>query len=116
MSAPSTNLNTALRIIKEVQKRYKTREAEEREKEVKEEEREEAIKSRKGEREKKVRWGMAVMRRWEEEVVKEAEWKRTQMETLEGRWGHNVAEGVEDGRIDGRRRVARKSKQEREKR
>ena len=33
ISAPSTNLNTAFRLIKEVQKRYKTREAEEREKE-----------------------------------------------------------------------------------
>lgn len=33
ISAPSTNLNTAFRLIKEVQKKYKTREAEEREKE-----------------------------------------------------------------------------------
>jgi nucleosome binding factor SPN SPT16 subunit len=33
ISAPSTNLNTAFRLIKEVQKRFKTREAEEREKE-----------------------------------------------------------------------------------
>ncbi|XP_015927394.1 FACT complex subunit SPT16 [Parasteatoda tepidariorum] len=33
LSAPSTNLNTAFRLIKEVQKKYKTREAEEREKE-----------------------------------------------------------------------------------
>lgn len=32
-SAPSSNLNTAFRLIKEVQKKYKTREAEEREKE-----------------------------------------------------------------------------------
>ncbi|KAF6032508.1 dre4 [Bugula neritina] len=31
ISAPSSNLNTALRIIKEVQKKYKTREAEEKE-------------------------------------------------------------------------------------
>lgn len=34
ISAPSANLNTALRIIKEVQKKYKTREAEEKELEV----------------------------------------------------------------------------------
>ena len=34
ISAPSSNLNTAFRIIKEVQKKFKTREAEEREKEV----------------------------------------------------------------------------------
>ena len=34
ISAPSSNLNTAFRMIKEVQKKYKTREAEEREKEV----------------------------------------------------------------------------------
>jgi len=34
ISAPSSNLNTALRIIKEVQKKYKTREAEEKELEV----------------------------------------------------------------------------------
>ena len=34
LSAPSANLNTALRIIKEVQKKYKTREAEEKELEV----------------------------------------------------------------------------------
>ncbi|KAL7031958.1 hypothetical protein ACKWTF_007185 [Chironomus riparius] len=33
ISAPSSNLNTAFRLIKEVQKRFKTREAEEREKE-----------------------------------------------------------------------------------
>ncbi|XP_055534629.1 FACT complex subunit spt16 isoform X2 [Wyeomyia smithii] len=33
INAPSTNLNTAFRLIKEVQKRFKTREAEEREKE-----------------------------------------------------------------------------------
>lgn len=33
VSAPSSNLNTAFRLIKEVQKRFKTREAEEREKE-----------------------------------------------------------------------------------
>lgn len=33
ISAPSANLNTAFRLIKEVQKRFKTREAEEREKE-----------------------------------------------------------------------------------
>jgi nucleosome binding factor SPN SPT16 subunit len=33
ISAPSSNLNTAFRIIKEVQKKFKTREAEEREKE-----------------------------------------------------------------------------------
>ncbi|XP_065583558.1 FACT complex subunit spt16-like [Artemia franciscana] len=33
LSAPSSNLNTAFRIIKEVQKKFKTREAEEREKE-----------------------------------------------------------------------------------
>lgn len=33
LSAPSSNLNTAFRLIKEVQKRFKTREAEEREKE-----------------------------------------------------------------------------------
>ena len=35
ISAPSSNLNTAFRLIKEVQKKFKTREAEEREKEVK---------------------------------------------------------------------------------
>lgn len=34
ISAPSSNLNTAFRLIKEVQKKFKTREAEEREKEV----------------------------------------------------------------------------------
>ena len=34
ISAPSSNLNTAYRLIKEVQKKFKTREAEEREKEV----------------------------------------------------------------------------------
>lgn len=34
ISAPSANLNTALRIIKEVQKKFKTREAEEKELEV----------------------------------------------------------------------------------
>lgn len=34
ISAPSLNLNTAFRLIKEVQKKFKTREAEEREKEV----------------------------------------------------------------------------------
>lgn len=34
LSAPSTNLKTAYRIIKEVQKKFKTREAEEKEKEV----------------------------------------------------------------------------------
>ena len=33
-SAPSTNLNTAFRLIKDVQKKFKTREAEAREKEV----------------------------------------------------------------------------------
>lgn len=33
ISAPSSNLNTAFRLIKEVQKKYKTREAEEKEKE-----------------------------------------------------------------------------------
>lgn len=33
ISAPSSNLNTAFRLIKEVQKKFKTREAEEREKE-----------------------------------------------------------------------------------
>uniref|UniRef100_A0A336MRE7 FACT complex subunit n=1 Tax=Culicoides sonorensis TaxID=179676 RepID=A0A336MRE7_CULSO len=33
LSAPSSNLNTAFRLIKEVQKKFKTREAEEREKE-----------------------------------------------------------------------------------
>ena len=33
-SAPSANLNTAFRLIKEVQKKFKTREAEEKEKEV----------------------------------------------------------------------------------
>lgn len=33
LSAPSSNLNTAFRLIKDVQKRFKTREAEEREKE-----------------------------------------------------------------------------------
>ncbi|KAG0726841.1 FACT complex subunit spt16 [Chionoecetes opilio] len=33
LSAPSSNLNTAFRLIKEVQKRFKTREAEEKEKE-----------------------------------------------------------------------------------
>lgn len=33
ISVPSTNLQNAFRIIKEVQKRYKTREAEEKEKE-----------------------------------------------------------------------------------
>ncbi|XP_055626889.1 FACT complex subunit spt16 isoform X2 [Toxorhynchites rutilus septentrionalis] len=33
LAAPSSNLNTAFRLIKEVQKRFKTREAEEREKE-----------------------------------------------------------------------------------
>ena len=33
-TAPSTNLNTAFRLIKEVQKRFKTREAEEKENEV----------------------------------------------------------------------------------
>ena len=33
MSAPSSNLNTAFRLIKEVQKKFKTREAEERERE-----------------------------------------------------------------------------------
>ncbi len=32
ISAPSSNLNTAFRLIKDIQKRYKTREAEEREK------------------------------------------------------------------------------------
>lgn len=31
--APSTNLNTAFRLIKEVQKKFKSREAEEKEKE-----------------------------------------------------------------------------------
>lgn len=35
-SVPSLNLQNAFRIIKEVQKRYKTREAEEKEKEVRE--------------------------------------------------------------------------------
>ena len=34
ISAPSSNLNTAFRLIKEVQKKFKTREAEEKEKEV----------------------------------------------------------------------------------
>ena len=34
ISAPSSNLNTAFRLIKEVQKRFRTREAEEKEKEV----------------------------------------------------------------------------------
>ena len=33
-TAPSANLNTAFRLIKEVQKRFKTREAEEKENEV----------------------------------------------------------------------------------
>lgn len=33
LSAPSANLNTAFRLIKEVQKKFKTREAEEKEKE-----------------------------------------------------------------------------------
>lgn len=33
ISAPSANLNTAFRLIKEVQKKFKNREAEEREKE-----------------------------------------------------------------------------------
>lgn len=33
LSAPSANLNTAFRLIKEVQKKFKNREAEEREKE-----------------------------------------------------------------------------------
>lgn len=33
ISAPSTNLNTAFRLIKEVQRKFKTREAEEKEKE-----------------------------------------------------------------------------------
>lgn len=33
LSAPSSNLNTAFRLIKEVQKKFKTREAEEKEKE-----------------------------------------------------------------------------------
>ena len=33
VSAPSSNLNTAFRLIKEVQKKFKTREAEERERE-----------------------------------------------------------------------------------
>jgi len=33
ISAPSSNLNTAFRLIKEVQKKFKNREAEEREKE-----------------------------------------------------------------------------------
>lgn len=32
LSAPSSNLNTAFRLIKEIQKKYKTREAEEKEK------------------------------------------------------------------------------------
>ncbi len=32
ISAPSSNLNTAFRLIKDIQKRYKTREAEEKEK------------------------------------------------------------------------------------
>lgn len=32
--APSSNLNTAFRLIKEVQKKFKTREMEEKEKEV----------------------------------------------------------------------------------
>lgn len=34
LSAPSSNLNTAFRLIKEVQKKFKTREMEEKEKEV----------------------------------------------------------------------------------
>ncbi len=33
MTAPSANLNNAFRLIKEVQKKFKTREAEEKEKE-----------------------------------------------------------------------------------
>ena len=33
LAAPSSNLNTAFRLIKDVQKKFKTREAEEREKE-----------------------------------------------------------------------------------
>ena len=32
LSAPSSNLNTAFRLIKDIQKKYKTREAEEKEK------------------------------------------------------------------------------------
>ena len=32
MSAPSSNLNTAFKLIKDIQKKYKTREAEEKEK------------------------------------------------------------------------------------
>jgi nucleosome binding factor SPN SPT16 subunit len=32
LSAPSSNLNTAFKLIKDIQKRYKTREAEEKEK------------------------------------------------------------------------------------
>ena len=34
LSAPSSNLNMAFRLIKDVQKKFKTREAEEKEKEV----------------------------------------------------------------------------------
>ena len=43
-SVPALNLQNAFRIIKEVQKRYKTREAEEKEKEVRT--RETAVKDR----------------------------------------------------------------------